>query len=134
AAGRWRMQWPMSTRLLQAKAQDTPGSLARLEQLATGGRAEVLEILGGAGVGGEDFEHRTRSERLQRAAGLEHRQRAEEPGRVEGGVHRHVVSLRHPVGLGRTKLVRDANGITSNQPLTGAFPAKARPLLQKPWR
>jgi len=104
SCGEVAMAPPMSTGLLQAKAQDPSGLLACLEQLAAGGLAKMLEILCGAGIGGEDFEHRTGCERLQRPPRLQHRAAAKKPGRIEGGVHRHVaacVILRH---LGRTKL------------------------------
>src|SRR3984893_12185073 len=57
---------PMSTRFFQPKTQDAIRLLAGLEQFAAGGLTEMLEILGRAGVGREDLEHRTRRERLQR--------------------------------------------------------------------
>jgi len=89
------MERPLSTRLFQAKTQDATGLLAGLEQFAAGGLTEMLEIFGRAGIGREDFEHRTRGKRLQRPPRLQHRQWAEQPGGVEGGVHRNVTGLRH---------------------------------------
>src|SRR6516162_1781941 len=92
------MERLMSTRLFQAKTQDAGGLFAGLDELASGSLTEMLEILGGAGVGREDFKHRTRGERLQRPSRLQHRQRAEQPGGIEGsgdftGRIRHDLSL-----------------------------------------
>src|ERR1700732_5447903 len=81
---------PMSTRFFQAKTQDATGLLAGLEQLAAGGLTEMLEIFGRAGIGREDFAHRTRGKRLQRPPRLQHRQRTEQPGSIEGGGSRRI--------------------------------------------
>jgi hypothetical protein len=95
------MERLMSTRLFQAKTQDAAGLFASLDELASGSLTEMLEILGGAGVGREDFEHRTGGKRLQRPSRLQHRQRAEQPGGIEGGVHTAVMSLCHFLVLDR---------------------------------
>src|SRR5205814_2147079 len=64
-------------RLFQAEAQNAAGLFARLDKLAAGRLAEMLEILGGAGIGREDFEDAAGGHGLQRAARLQDRQRAE---------------------------------------------------------
>jgi hypothetical protein len=86
---------PMSTWFFQPKAQHTPGLLAGFEHLAAGGLAEMFEIFRGAGIGRENFQHRTGSERLQRPPRFQHRQWTQQAGRVEGGIHCDVPSLTH---------------------------------------
>ena len=85
----------MSTRLFQAKTQDAGGLFAGLDELASGSLTEMLEILGGAWVGREDFEDRTGGERLERPSRLQHRQRAKQPRGIESGVNGDIPSLRH---------------------------------------
>jgi FMN-dependent NADH-azoreductase len=46
----------------------------------------MLKILGGSGIGGEDFEYGAGSQRLQRAPRLQDRQRTQEPGRIKCSV------------------------------------------------
>jgi len=55
---------PPSTRFAHHKAQNPAGLLTRFEEFASGGLAEMLKVLGGAGIGREHFEHRAGSEWL----------------------------------------------------------------------
>ena len=89
------IEQPLSTRFFQPKTQDSPGLLTGLEQFAPGSLTEVPEILCGAGVSRENFEHRARGERLQRPPRLQHRQGAEQAGGIEGCIDSKVIRLAH---------------------------------------
>src|ERR1051326_3214163 len=69
--------------LFQAEAQNAALLFARLDELTTGCLAKMLEILGGAGIGRQNFEDAAGRQGLQRAPPLQHRQRAQQPCRIE---------------------------------------------------
>src|SRR5205085_5686654 len=86
------------SRLFQAKTQNAAGLFARLDKLAAGRLTEMLEILGGAGIGREDFEDAAGRHGLERAARLQDRERAEQPSRIERRCRfgcRSVTRFRH---------------------------------------
>src|SRR5215831_15629003 len=89
------IEQPLSTRFFQPKTQDSPGLLTGLKQLAAGSLTEMLEILRGARIGRENFEHRARGKRLQRPPRLQHRQGAQQTGGIENGMASDVISLGH---------------------------------------
>src|SRR5262249_42950301 len=85
----------LSSRFAHDKTQHPAGLLACFEQLASGGLAKMLKILGGTRVGREHFENRAGGKWLECPPRFQHRQRAQQPCGIEGRVHCQIAKLRH---------------------------------------
>src|SRR5690348_6652208 len=102
----------LSTRFADLEDQRA-GLLARGDEMVTGGLAEMLEILGGAWIGGDDTEHAARRHVAHRLARLQDRQRAFEALGVKNERLAHQPNL---LFLGKPWTTRPLEARSPTQP------------------